>query len=151
VAGRPETFDDLEVGQQIVKRRDATLSRGHFFLCTEIPIAAWSVDRLGRSLQDLLTTLNELHGAGYNLYLHKQALDTRTPSGRAMFGMLGVFAEFEREMIRERMNAGLRRAVQQGKILGRPRVDAEIEKRVLRLRAGWQRNPCHTSPGRHRR
>jgi DNA invertase Pin-like site-specific DNA recombinase len=98
-------------------------------------LAAWSVDRLGRSLQDLLATLNELHGAGCNLYLHKQALDTRTPSGRAMFGMLGVFAEFEREMIRERVNAGLRRAVQQGKSLGRPRLDAEVEKRVLSLRA----------------
>ncbi len=73
-------------------------------------LGAWSVDRLGRSLQDLLHTLAELQGAGCDLYLHRQALDTRTPSGRAMFQMLGVFAEFERSMIQERVRAGLARA-----------------------------------------
>ncbi len=52
-------------------------------------IAAWSVDRLGRSLQDLVAFLEEVHALGVNLYLHQQALDTTTPSGRAMFGMLG--------------------------------------------------------------
>jgi DNA invertase Pin-like site-specific DNA recombinase len=71
-------------------------------------IAAWSVDRLGRSLQDLVGFLNELQALSCNLYLHQQALDTTTPSGRAMFQMCGVFAEFERCMIRERVNAGLR-------------------------------------------
>lgn len=70
-------------------------------------VAAWSVDRLGRSLQDLLSLLNELHAKGVDLYLHQQGLDTSTPSGRAMFQMLGVFAEFERAMIRERVMAGL--------------------------------------------
>ena len=59
-------------------------------------IAAWSVDRLGRSLQDLIGFMNELRALGVDLYLHQQALDTSTPSGRAMFQMLGVFAEFER-------------------------------------------------------
>src|SRR6201988_5020702 len=73
-------------------------------------IAAWSVDRLGRSLQDLVGFLNELQALGCNLYLHQQALDTSTPSGRAMFQMCGVFAEFERSMIRERVTAGLARA-----------------------------------------
>ena len=62
-------------------------------------VAVWSVDRLGRSLQGLLDTLQELHSAGVDLYLHQQALDTSTPSGRALFQMMGVFAEFERSMI----------------------------------------------------
>ena len=59
-------------------------------------VAAWSVDRLGRSLQHLVTFLAELHGAGVDLYLHRQGLDTSTPAGRALFGMMGIFAEFER-------------------------------------------------------
>ena len=71
-------------------------------------VAAWSVDRLGRSLTDLLGVLQELHAKGVDLYLHQQGLDTSTPSGRAMFQMLGVFAEFERAMIRERVMATLR-------------------------------------------
>src|SRR3954454_1888492 len=83
-------------------------------------VAAWSVDRLGRSLQDLLHLLNELHAKGVDLYLHQQGLDTSTPSGRAMFQMLGVFAEFERAMIRERVMAGLERARREGTKLGRP-------------------------------
>src|SRR5215510_13635777 len=69
-------------------------------------IAAWSVDRLGRSLQHLVELLNELQALNCNLYLHQQAIDTTTPSGKAMFQMCGVFAEFERSMIVERVNAG---------------------------------------------
>ena len=70
-------------------------------------VVAWSVDRLGRSLQDLVGFLGEIHGAGVDLYLHLQGLDTSTPSGRAMFQMLGVFAEFERSMIVARVHAGI--------------------------------------------
>src|SRR5215211_3961754 len=69
-------------------------------------VAAWSVDRLGRSLQDLLGVLSEIHAKGVDLYLHQQGLDTSTPSGKAMFQMLGVFAEFERAMLRERVMSG---------------------------------------------
>jgi DNA invertase Pin-like site-specific DNA recombinase len=83
-------------------------------------VAAWAVDRLGRSLQDLVTFLGELHAKGVDLFLQQQGLDTSTPSGRAMFQMLGVFAEFERAMIVGRVNAGLARAKAQGKRLGRP-------------------------------
>lgn len=86
-------------------------------------VAAWSVDRLGRSLQDLLLLLNELHVKGVDLYLHQQGLDTSTPSGRAMFQMLGVFAEFERAMIQERVRAGLARAKASGIKLGRQRLE----------------------------
>jgi DNA invertase Pin-like site-specific DNA recombinase len=73
-------------------------------------VAAWSVDRLGRSLTDLLGILQALHDKGVDLFLHQQGLDTSTSAGRAMFQMLGVFAEFERGIIRERVNAGLARA-----------------------------------------
>src|SRR4051794_21558032 len=73
-------------------------------------LAAWSVDRLGRSLTDLLCILQALHDKRVDLFLHQQGLDTSTSAGRAMFQMLGVFAEFERGIIRERVNAGLARA-----------------------------------------
>jgi len=85
-------------------------------------VAAWSIDRLGRSLIDLIGFLGDIHSAGIGLYLHQQGLDTTTSSGRAMFGMLGVFAEYERAILRERTVAGLQRAVASGKRLGRPRV-----------------------------
>ena len=83
---------------------------------------AWSVDRLGRSLQHLVGFLDEIHAKGVDLYLHQQNIDTSTPSGKAMFQMAGVFAEFERSMIQERVRAGLERAREQGKVLGRPKV-----------------------------
>ncbi len=95
-------------------------------------VAAWSVDRLGRSLQDLATFLTELHAKDVDLYLHQQGLDTSTPAGRAMFGMMAVFAEFERAMIQERIKAGLART---DKKSGRPRVSAKIEEAVREARA----------------
>jgi DNA invertase Pin-like site-specific DNA recombinase len=86
-------------------------------------VAAWSVCRLGRSLPDLVGLLGELQARDVDLYLHQQALDTGTPSGRALFGMLGVFSEFERAMIRDRVMAGLHRARHvEGKRLGRPPI-----------------------------
>jgi hypothetical protein len=92
-------------------------------------VAAWSVDRLGRSLIDLLDFLRDLHAKGVDLFLHQQGLDTSTPSGRAMFQMLGVFAEFERSMIRERVMAGLSRAKADGIQLGRRRLeDSDADK-----------------------
>jgi DNA invertase Pin-like site-specific DNA recombinase len=98
-------------------------------------VAAWSVDRPGRSLQDLVGFLSELQSKKVDLYLHQQALDTSTPSGKAMFGMLGVFAEFERSIIQERVKAGLARARAKGKTLGRPRIDAVTEDRIRELAA----------------
>jgi DNA invertase Pin-like site-specific DNA recombinase len=98
-------------------------------------VMSWSVDRLGRSLQDLIVFLGELHAVGVDLYLHQQGLDTTTPAGKAMFQMMGVFAEFERAMIQERVKAGLRRAKAQGKTLGRPKVTGKVEKAVLAARA----------------
>ncbi len=99
-------------------------------------VMAWSVDRIGRSLQDLIGFLGELHAKGVDLYLDRQGVDTTTPSGRALFQMMGVFAEFERSMIVERVNAGLARARAQGKRLGRPTVASKaVANKVKRLAA----------------
>ncbi|NVO16394.1 MAG: recombinase family protein [Rhodoplanes sp.] len=98
-------------------------------------VAAWSVDRLGRSLTDLLSMLQEMRSANVDLFLHQQGLDTSTPSGRAMYQMLGVFAEFERAMIRERILAGLARARAEGTKLGRKRIEDTDAKKVKAIRA----------------
>jgi len=97
-------------------------------------IASWSVDRLGRSLQDLVAFLSEIHAKKVDLYLHQQGMDTTTPAGKALFQMMGVFAEFERAMIQERVKAGLERARAQGKRLGRPTVSVDVEARIADLR-----------------
>ena len=96
-------------------------------------IASWSVDRLGRSLQDLLSFLMELQSKRVDLYLHQQALDTSTPMGKAMFQLCGVFAELERSIIQERVRAGLERARAKGKTLGRPRTDPKVEAKIRKL------------------
>jgi DNA invertase Pin-like site-specific DNA recombinase len=102
-------------------------------------VASWSVDRLGRSLIDLVNMLQELHSTGVDLYLHQQGINTTTPAGKALFGMMGVFAEFERGMIQERVRAGLARAkksgTKSGNPIGRPSVSAAIEDRIRELRA----------------
>ena len=93
-------------------------------------VLAWSVDRIGRSLQGLVAFLDELHALNIDLYLHQQGIDTTTPSGKAMFQMCGVFAEFERALIQERVKAGLQRARRQGKRLGRPRISPATERAI---------------------
>ena len=98
-------------------------------------VATWSVDRLGRSLTDLLSILQCLRDKDVDLFLHQQGLDTSTTAGRAMFQMLGVFAEFERGIIRERVNAGLARAREKGVVLGRRPTAPAVEKRIRQLRA----------------
>ena len=82
-------------------------------------ILVWDVSRLGRSLQDLVMFLNDLNSVDVGLYIHQSGLDTSTPSGRMMFQMVGVFSEFERSMISERVKSGLERVKKQGKKLGR--------------------------------
>ena len=83
-------------------------------------ILVWSVDRLGRNISDLISFLNEIQSVECDLYLHQNGIDTSTPSGRLMFGMLSLFADFERSMIAERTRAGIERARKQGKKIGRP-------------------------------
>jgi DNA invertase Pin-like site-specific DNA recombinase len=107
-------FDRL---MQMVTRREIDL------------IAVWSVDRLGRSLQNLIGFLNEINERGVDLYLHTQGLDTSTSAGRAMFSMLSVFAEFERAILRERIMAGLARSTKKP---GRPPIDPDKAEKIRR-------------------
>ena len=95
-------------------------------------VMAWAIDRLGRSLSDLLDTIQHLEACGVDLYLDQQAIDTTTPMGKLVFQLTGAFAEFERTMIRQRIKAGLKRAVAQGVKLGRPKIDGATERKVRR-------------------
>ncbi|MFN4275861.1 MAG: recombinase family protein [Ferrovibrio sp.] len=95
-------------------------------------VAVWGVDRLARSLSELVGLLAEVQNRGVDLYLHRQAVDTSTPAGRALFHMLGVFAEFERALIVDRVQAGLQRAKAEGKRLGRPALPDAIRLRIER-------------------
>ncbi len=122
--GRPE-FDKL---LKAIARREFDM------------VAAWSVDRLGRSLKDLVSLLSDLQAKGVDLFLFQQGLDTSTPSGRAMFQMLGVFSEFEASMIRERVRMGVARAkrlgTKSGRPIGRPRLDKDREGAAKELLLG---------------
>ena len=80
--------------------------------------------------------LSELQALGIDLFLHQQGLDTTTPAGKAMFQMLGVFAEFEHSIIQERVRAGLQRAKREGKRLGRPPVAEKVAERIRAALAG---------------
>jgi len=93
-------------------------------------VMAWAIDRLGRSLSDLLDTIQHLEACGVDLYLDQQAIDTTTPMGKLVFQLTGAFAEFERTMIRQRIKAGLKRAVAQGVKLGRPKIDSATERKA---------------------
>ena len=89
-------------------------------------VASWSVDRMGRSLVDLINMLEELRSVGCALYLHQQGLDSSTPSGELLFGMNAIYAQFERRMIQARVKAGLARVRAQGQRLGRPSLPTAI-------------------------
>jgi putative DNA-invertase from lambdoid prophage Rac len=83
-------------------------------------VLVWRLDRWGRSVTDLLATFQELEHLGVGFVSLTEALDLTTPAGRAMAGLLAIFAEFEREILRDRTRAGLANARQNGKRLGRP-------------------------------
>ncbi len=100
-------------------------------------VAAWSVDRLGRSLPDLVAFLSDIQAKGCDLYLHQQAIDTSTPSGRMLFQMLGVFAEFERAILVSRVRAAHERCRQKGIRIGRPPIAvSRVEKIEKALKRG---------------
>ncbi len=100
-------------------------------------VLVWRLDRWGRSVTDLLTTLQELQHLGVGFVSLTEALDLTTPAGRAMAGLLAVFAEFEKEILRERVRAGLAHARQNGQRLGRPATAAMHGSEVRKLyRAG---------------
>jgi DNA invertase Pin-like site-specific DNA recombinase len=83
-------------------------------------LLVWDLSRLGRSLRDLISIADQFQEVGIDLYVHKDAIDTSTTSGRLFFNIVGAIGEFEHERIRERINAGLARAKAEGKKLGRP-------------------------------
>ncbi len=111
-------------------------------------VMSWSVDRLGRSLQHLVEFLNELHSVNCGLFLHQQAIDTTTPAGTALFGMMSVFAQFERSIIQQRVKSGLERAKANGKKLGRPGISQNMKDEILAMRAtGMSMNYIATEIG----
>ena len=116
-------------------------------------VAVWSVDRLGRSVLHLAQLVADLQAVNCGLYLHQQGLDSSTPTGRAMLSMCGVFAELERELIRERVIAGMARARSQGKQIGRPQLSAAVRRRVIRSKASNRETArrLHISEGSVRR
>ena len=83
-------------------------------------VMVWAIDRLGRSIQHLVSFMNDMQSVGIDLYIHQQAIDTTTASGRMIFGIFSALGEYERELIRERIIAGQKRAVSQGIKIGRP-------------------------------
>jgi DNA invertase Pin-like site-specific DNA recombinase len=94
-------------------------------------VMAWTIDRIGRSLIDLLDTIQTLEACGVDLYLDQQSIDTTTPAGKLMFQVCGAFAEFERGMIKERIHAGIARARKAGKHLGRPQGATSVDAKAL--------------------
>ena len=94
-------------------------------------LMVWAIDRLGRSLIDLLTTIQALEAYGCDVVIDKQGLDTTTPMGKLMFQVTGAFAEFERSMIKQRVRSGVKRAKAKGVKFGRPSVPPMIEQKVL--------------------
>src|SRR5258708_14674160 len=93
-------------------------------------VACWAIDRLGRSLVDLLGTIQHLEAVGVDLFIEKQNMDPTTPAGKLMFSICGAFSEFERSIIQQRIRAGLARARAKGVKVGRPKVSAHIERQV---------------------
>lgn len=96
-------------------------------------VICWKLDRLGRSLKHLISIVEEWKSKGIDIVCYTQNIDTTTPNGKLMFHIIGAFAEFEREMIRERTKAGLQRAKKEGKKLGRPRTSSYHKKRVIEI------------------
>ncbi|PWY54775.1 resolvase [Legionella qingyii] len=96
-------------------------------------IIVWKLDRWGRSVNDLFHTLNELNGLGVGFISLTEALDLTTPTGRAMAGLLSIFAEFEREILRERVKVGIAHARSKGKSHGRPATTKKYSDEVIRL------------------
>ena len=101
-------------------------------------VLVWRLDRWGRSVTDLLATLQELEHLGVGFVSLTEALDLTTPAGRAMAGLLAIFAEFEREILRERTRAGLAHARQNGKRLGRPATAAAARCRDPETTSRWR-------------
>lgn len=101
-------------------------------------VMVWSVDRLGRSMSDLISTMTHLKDENAQLYIHTHGIDTNTDTGRAMFGMIAIFADFEKSIIQQRVKAGLEVAKAKGKTFGRPKVKAQLATKIaVALKQGY--------------
>lgn len=96
-------------------------------------VMVWAVDRLGRSPSHLVNFLSEIHAKKVDIFIHQQGLDTTTPGGKALFGVMGVFAEFERSMIQERVKAGIKRARGNGQRWGRRTIEEADPARCTQI------------------
>jgi putative DNA-invertase from lambdoid prophage Rac len=137
------TVREVASGASKRAKRDELLAAAHRRELDAILV--WKLDRWGRSVADLVATMNDLADLGVAFVSFTEALDLSTPSGRALAGMLAVFAEFERDLIRERVRGGLERARRDGTRLGRPPTAAAHAKEVQALRA---RDPTHAEIAR---
>lgn len=97
-------------------------------------LLVWKLDRLSRSFKDLINTLDELGSLGIHFISYDNNLDTTTPTGKLVFQIIGAVAKFEKDIIRERVRAGLENARQKGKRLGRPAVNDDIFQQAIMLR-----------------
>lgn len=97
-------------------------------------LLVWKLDRLSRSLKDLINTLDELGAIGIHFISYDNNLDTTTPTGKLVFQIIGAVAEFEKDIIRERVKAGIENARQKGQRLGRPSINNEIFEKAISLR-----------------
>ena len=98
-------------------------------------VMCWSIDRLGRSLQNCIEILNDLNAKNIDLYFGQQSIDSTTPTGKLMFSMVAAFAEFEKSIIRERVLSGLETARKKGRIGGRPtNLTSAVREKILTMR-----------------
>jgi DNA invertase Pin-like site-specific DNA recombinase len=117
-AGCEKTFEDTASG---AKDDRPGLAAALDFARPGDTLVVWKLDRLGRSLKQLIETINQLHAKGVGFASVQESIDTTTPGGKLVFHVFGALAEFERELIRERTNAGLKAARARGRKGGRPR------------------------------
>lgn len=98
-------------------------------------VVVWKLDRLGRSLKHLISLLEEFNVLGVQFISYSESMDTTTPAGKLLFNVIGAIAGFERDLIRERVKAGLQRVKAQGKRLGRPKANGHLSRTTL-----WRRS-----------
>lgn len=124
VSGR-KSVEDRPVLKQLM--RDARQRRFD-------QVVVWSVDRLGRSMRDLVVLLEELNTAGIDIYAYKQDIDTSTPTGKMFWNFLGIFSEFENDIRKERQRMGIDKAKARGVEFGRPKTKPETIEQIVKLR-----------------
>lgn len=131
VARYTDSASGAEKQRPMLKAMLADAWRGKFDT-----VVCWSIDRLGRSLEHLIHTVNELHSHNVEIVFLEQQIDTRSPAGNLILGVFGALAEFERSIMRERIMAGQREAKRKGKTLGRPGLlSPEEQEEAIALRS----------------